>query len=96
MFGKPKPPASDTRASQAARVADYLESKPASTQKEIDAVCDTGCISKVLSAMESEMNYGIAKGWRDVVCARGTHTRQVRSYTLAYRPEVQPQLFPNE
>lgn len=85
-------PQADTRPGQAARVADYLEQHPASTQKEIDAVCDTGCISKVLSDMPS-LGYGIAKGWRDVLCASGSRTRQVRTYTLLYCPSSQPDLF---
>jgi len=66
----------DTRPLQAARVADFLEKHPASTQKEIDAVCDTGCISKVLSDMERidlyGMGYGLARDWREVPCAGGT------------------------
>ena len=85
-------PLADTRPAQAVRVADYLDQHPASTQKEIDAVCDTGCISKVLSDMPS-LDYGVSKGWREVVCASGTHTRMVRIYTLLYRPRTQPDLF---
>lgn len=85
-------PAADTRPAQAARVATYLEQHPGSTLKEIDAVCDTGCISKVLSDMPG-LGYGIAKGWRDVLCAAGSRTRQVRTYTLLYCPSTQPDLF---
>lgn len=40
-----------TREAQAGRVADYLERHAASTLNEIDAVCDTGGISKVLHEM---------------------------------------------
>lgn len=87
-----KPP-SDTRPAQAVRVAAYLEANPASTSKEIDAVCDTGCISKVLSAMEKELRYGLGKSWRHVRCAADTRTRKVRIYTLLYRPSIQPELF---
>lgn len=89
-------PQEDTRPAQAARVADYLEKHPASTSKEIDAVCDTGCISKVLSDMPGTdygMGYGIARGWREVPCASGTRTRRVRTYTLLHRPEAQNDLF---
>lgn len=86
------PPQLDTRLSQAARVADYLEQYPASTQKEIDAACDTGCISKVLSEMP-RLGYGLSRGWRDELCASGSHMRQVRTYTLTYRPSTQPDLF---
>lgn len=93
-------PLPDNRSEQAARVADYLEAHPASTQKEIDAACDTGCVSKVLSVMakperEGGLGYGIAKGRRDVLCAAGTHRRQVRTYTLSFRPMAQPGLFPD-
>ena len=83
----------DTRPAQAARVADYLEQNPDSTAKEIDAACDVGCISKVLSDMP-RMGYGIGRGWRTVTCANGGHTRQVRTYALTHRPETQPDLFP--
>ena len=89
-------PQEDTRPAQAARVADYLEKHPASTSKEIDAVCDTGCISKVLSDMpgpDYAMGYGIARGWREVPCASGTRTRRVRTYTLLYRPSPVRDLF---
>lgn len=87
-------PLADTRPAQAMRVAGYLEQHPASTQKEIDAVCDTGCISKVLSDMPG-LDYGVSKGWREVVCAAGKHTRMVRTYTLLYRPRTQRDLFTN-
>lgn len=87
-------PLPDDRVAQAARVADYLEAHPASTLKEIDAVCDTGCISKVLSDMP-DLGYGISKDWRYVLCAAGTHRRQVRTYTLLFRPSAQPSLFPD-
>ena len=90
----------DNRPLQAARVADFLEEHPSSTLKEIDAVCDTGCISKVLSDMPRAdvpgMGYGIARGRRDVPCAGGTHPRTVRTYTLLYRPRAQPDLFTSE
>lgn len=85
-------PQVDTRPAQAARVADYLDLHPASTSKEIDAVCDTGCITKVLSDMP-RMGYGISKGRRLVHCAGGDLARRVRTYTLLYRPSTQPDLF---
>ena len=89
----PAKPQDDTRPLQAVRVADFLEKHPASTQKEIDAVCDTGCISKVLSEMVRTDLYGIARGWRQIPCAGGTHVREVRTYTLLHRPRAQPDLF---
>lgn len=81
----------DTREAQASRVADSLEQYPASTQKEIDARCDTGCISKVLSEMP-RLGYRLEKGWREVACRSGMR-RRVRTYTLTQRPGVQPDLF---
>ena len=89
----PEIPVPDNRPAQATRVAAYLAHRPASTSKEIDAACDTGCISKVLSDMNG-LGYGIAKGWRDVACVSGSRTRLVRTYTLTHRPRTQPELFP--
>ena len=88
----------DDRPAQAARVADFLESHPGSTQKEIDAACDVGCVSKVLWDMPRPevlgMGYGLACGWRTVVCANASRTRQVHTYTLLHRPRTrQPDLF---
>lgn len=93
-------PLPDDRATQALRVADYLEAHPYSTQKEIDAACDTGCISKVLSDMPrpslTGMGYVLAYGWRDVLCASGSRKRQVRTYALLSRPQTkQADLFEN-
>ncbi|MCM2346123.1 MAG: hypothetical protein NDI95_05680 [Acidovorax soli] len=93
----PSKPQEDNRPQQAVRVADFLEKHPASTLKEIDAACDTGCISKVLSDMKRTdlygMGYGLASDWRQVPCAGGTHVRKVRTYTLLHRPRAQPDLF---
>lgn len=86
----------DDRAGQASRVADYLEQNPDSTLKEIDKACDTGCVSKVLSAMVKQLGYGIKKSRREVPCAGGLRTRQVRSYSLIFRPHVEPDLFTTE
>jgi hypothetical protein len=87
-------PRYDTRPAQALRVADYLEQHPASTQKEIDAQCDTGCISKVLSDMPY-LGYVLSKGRREVTCLSGIPPRKVRTYTLISRPHAQPDLFTN-
>jgi hypothetical protein len=91
-----RPPlATDTREAQAQRVANYLDTHPASTAKEIDAACDTGCISKVLSDMcdPEYLAYEIKKGRRIVECAKASATRGVKTYTLLSRPKKQPQLF---
>jgi hypothetical protein len=86
------PPPVDTRPAQAERVAAFLERCPSSTAKEIDAVCDTGCVSKVLSDM-TRMGYGLHRAWRLVDCAAGQHRRRVRVYGLTHRPGRQPALF---
>lgn len=85
-------PQTDTRPAQAERVADFLEQHPDSTAKEIDAACDAGCMSKVLSDMP-RMGYGVRKAWHDVSCAGGERSRMVRTYALTYRPDTQPDLF---
>jgi hypothetical protein len=81
----------DNRKKQIERVADYLEQHPASTQKEIDAICDTGCISKVLSVMP-RMGYGLRREWRTTVSKQGL-ARRLRTFTLMFRPSQQPDLF---
>ena len=86
----------DDRAGQAARVADYLDQNPASTGREIDAACDTGSVTKVVSVMVKQFGYGIKKGHCYVPCVGGLRTRKVRSYTLLFRPQVKPDLFTTE
>lgn len=82
----------DNRPAQANRVANYLDAHPKATAKEIDTACDVGCITKVLSDMP-KLGYGLSKTWRTVRCDHGNRTRQVRAYTLLYRPETHPDLF---
>ncbi len=91
-MGSPTKLAADNRPAQARRVADFLEQHPDSTAKEIDAVADTGCITKVLSDMPG-LGYGMAKAWRTVPCDFGNRSRQVRIHTLLHRPGKQPDLF---
>lgn len=91
-------PQPDTRTAQAARVADYLEQHPGATVKEIDAACDTGCITKVLSEMARPggLGYGIGRSRPvPVPCDHGSRTRRVRTYTLTHRPGAQPDLCTN-
>lgn len=90
MVTNKRPP--DTRPAQAERVADFLELNPDRTVKEIDAACDAGSVSKVLSDMPG-MGYGLRKNWRRVTCASGNRTRDVRTYALTHRPTSQPDLF---
>lgn len=91
-MSNPIRPEADSRQWQAVRVANHLEAEPHSTAKEIDAASDVGCITKVLSDMP-KLGYGIGKGWRTERCDQGNRTRQVRTYTLLYRPENLPDLF---
>jgi hypothetical protein len=79
-------------------VADFLEVHRHSTAKEIEASCDTGCVSKVLSDMPRDelagMGYRLAYGWREVLCVGGTKRRRVRTYALLSRPmKKQADLF---
>ena len=87
----PTPP-TDTRPAQAARVADYLERHPGATAKQIDAACDVGSVTKVLSDMPA-LGYGLARDWRSVPCLDGALMRFVRIYSLRHRPGRQPDLF---
>lgn len=91
MHSQPKPE-QDSREWQAMRVANFLEASPNSTAKEVDAACDVGCITKVFSDMP-KLGYGVGKAWRTERCDQGNRTRQVRTYTLLYRPETLPDLF---
>ena len=90
----PTRPQYDTRPAQMARAADFLELHPYSTLKEIDAACDTGSASKVLSEMRA-LGYGIDRQRRAVLCVGGLLTRKVQTYALMYRPSTQPDLFTN-
>lgn len=77
----------DPRTAQAERVADYLEACPGSTTRAIDAACDLGSVTKVLSDMPA-MGYRLRKSWKRVPCEDGVHTRRVRCWWLLYRPSV--------
>ncbi len=72
------------------RVADWLEQRPASTTKQIDAAADTGSITKVLSDMK-RMGYGFLCGWRLEHRASGLPPRRVRTYTPLHRPQPKAQ-----
>lgn len=85
-------PRLDTRHDQAKRVADHLAQHPASTAKEIDAACDVGCISKVLSAMQKDLGYGIDTGRRPVPCVAGSLIRRVRTDRPPRSPIYTPPL----
>ncbi len=46
--------------------------------------------------MVKQLGYGIKKSRRDVPCAGGLKARKVRSYSLLFRPYVEPDLFTPE
>lgn len=81
----------DARPAQCERAADYLEAHPGATLADIDAACDLGSPSKVLSEMP-RMGYGIRRGWRLVPCVFGAAPRRRRTYTLTHRPTLARQL----
>ena len=85
----PRPAAFDTREAQCARVADFLEARPGgATRRELDAACDAGCMTKVLSEMP-RLGYALHKGWGRERCAAGMLPRsRVRVYVLLSRPDA--------
>lgn len=85
------PSVADARAAQCERTADYLETHPGAMLADIDAACDLGSATKVLSEM-ARMGYGIRRGWRLVPCEFGTGPRRRRTYTLTARPTLARQL----
>jgi hypothetical protein len=86
-----RPPVADARPAQCERTANHLEKHPEATLAEIDAACDLGSATKVLSLMP-RMGYGIRRGWRLVPCAFGSAPRRRRTYTLTHRPAPARQL----
>lgn len=88
------PRGSDDRPAQAERVADYLELHPGASLRELDAACDLGSPSKVLSDMPG-LGYGIRRAWCLVPCAFGDAQRQRRTYYLTHRPALARQLALN-
>ena len=60
---------------------------------ELDAACDLGSRTKVISDMTRHLGYGIARGPdRWVPCAHHTKWRQVHTYILLHRPAKPAQL----
>jgi hypothetical protein len=85
--------APDPRPAQAERAADFMELHPEGvTAPELDAACDLGSATKVLSDMQHRLGYGIGRGWRLVPCAFGNAPRRRRAYFLTHRPQPGRQL----
>ena len=88
--GPIRPATVDTREAQCARVADFLEARPGgATRRELDAACDAGCMTKVLSDMP-RLGYLMRKGWGRERCADGSLSRRARVYELLSRPDTAP------
>jgi hypothetical protein len=87
----------DRREAQVARIDQFLDSHPWATLKEVDAACDAGSVSKVISHMRKVLGYVLAVGRREVLCADGHKVRRVRTYALVSRPTgAQPDLFEDQ
>ncbi|MBX3601182.1 MAG: hypothetical protein KF863_11190 [Rubrivivax sp.] len=86
------PTAPDPRPAQAERAADYMERHPGGvTVPELEAACDLGSATKVLSDMPG-MGYVIGRRWRLVPCLFGSEQRRRRVYVLLSRPAPAAQL----
>ncbi len=79
--------AADPRTAQAERAADFMERHPHGvTAADLEASCDLGSATKVLSDMAGPLGYGIRRDWRRVPCAFGKGERRRRVYVLTSRP----------
>jgi hypothetical protein len=86
-------PAADSRPAQAERAADFMEAHPEGvTAAELEAACDLGSVTKVLSEMVRRLGYRIARTWRRVPCRYSRATRRRRVYLLVSRPTPPRQL----
>jgi hypothetical protein len=85
----------DDRAGQALRVADFMEQHPEGvTTKQIEAACDPGSVTKVLSDMHKKFGYVIRREHGYELCQAGTKKRRRLRYYLVSRPNTnQQELF---
>lgn len=95
MITRTLPP--DTRADQIDRVAAYLEQNPGATLRDIEAACDTGSATKVLSVMRHPAaGFVLRREVHRVACNDGRSTRRVARFWLMARPQrAQGELFEN-
>jgi hypothetical protein len=75
----------DSRAAQIKRVAAYLAASPGATLKDIDAACDTGSATKVLSEMR-RIGYGLRREMGPAIREGGRHLRRTARYWLTAWP----------
>jgi hypothetical protein len=85
----------DDRVGQAFRVAKFMELNPKGvTIPQIQAACDPGSATKLLSVMRKEFGYVITKKLNYEICLGGTKRRERPLFVLVSRPaNVQQDLF---
>lgn len=84
----------DSRVGQCVRAADYMDSHPGCTLRELSNGADLGSATKVISEMERRYGYRLRRVRDRVPTSDGTHSRQVVRYWLEARPtHSQPDLF---
>lgn len=80
---------SDSRAAQIERVAAFLERNPGATLRQIEAACDTGSVTKVLSVMRHpSTGYVIKRERRMTPCNNWRNGRRLACYWLIARPSA--------
>jgi len=78
----------DTRREQAARVAAFLQATPeGATLRQIDAACDVGSVTKLLSVMRLEYGYRIVSRRCQEACNGGSRRRERKKFFLLPDPE---------
>lgn len=80
--------ASDSRAAQIERVTAFLERTPGATLRQIEAACDTGSVTKVLSVMR-RLGFVFRREWHRGIHPNGCVTRRLARFWLVARPEGQ-------
>lgn len=77
----------DSRNAQATRVAAYLVATPeGATLRAIDAACDVGSATKLISVMRREMGYDIQSRSTTEACSGGTRRRIRKKFFLLSGP----------
>ena len=83
-----RPHVGSVRERECARVAAFLDTRAGgATRRELDAACDVGCMTKVLSDM-LVLGYVLRKQRGHELRSDGVSWRRVRVYVLIARPEV--------
>ena len=73
----------DSRREQAARVAAYLRATPeGATLRQIDAACDVGSVTKLLSVMRKDYGFHIVSRRCQEACNGGSRRRDRKKFFL--------------